>query len=48
MHKTEVRERFISLGLEPTGTTPMALAEIMVADKARWEPINKESGFSAE
>jgi tripartite-type tricarboxylate transporter receptor subunit TctC len=42
----EVRERFLTLGYEPTGTTPEALAAIMAADTARWGPIIKRSGFS--
>jgi tripartite-type tricarboxylate transporter receptor subunit TctC len=42
----KVRERFLALGYEPTGTTPEALAAIMAADTARWEPIIKRSGFS--
>ncbi len=44
----EIRERFLSLGVEPTGTTPKALAAIMAADTARWAPIVKASGFTAE
>ena len=44
----EFREKFIALGLEPTGTTPQALAAIMAADTARWRPIIKASGFTAE
>ena len=43
-----VRERLLALGLEPTGTTPEALAAIMAADTARWAPIIKAAGFSAE
>jgi tripartite-type tricarboxylate transporter receptor subunit TctC len=42
------REKFMALGLEPTGTTPQALAAIMAADTARWRPIIKAAGFSAE
>lgn len=42
----EIRERLLSLGYEPTGTTPEALAAIMAADTARWAPIIKRSGFS--
>ncbi len=42
----EVRERFLTLGYEPTGTTPEALAAIMAADTARWEPVIRRSGFS--
>jgi tripartite-type tricarboxylate transporter receptor subunit TctC len=44
----EIRDRFTALGLEPTGTTPEALAAIMAADTARWAPIIKASGFTAE
>jgi tripartite-type tricarboxylate transporter receptor subunit TctC len=42
----EVKERSLSLGYEPTGATPEALAAIMAADTARWGPIIKRSGFS--
>jgi tripartite-type tricarboxylate transporter receptor subunit TctC len=45
---TELHERFINLGYEPTGTTPEQLAAIMVADTARWGPIIKASGFTAD
>jgi tripartite-type tricarboxylate transporter receptor subunit TctC len=48
LRKPEIRERFLSLGVEPTGTTPEALAAIMAADTARWAPIIKASGFTAE
>jgi tripartite-type tricarboxylate transporter receptor subunit TctC len=44
----EVKERFLSLGVEPTGTTPEELAAIMAADTARWAPVIKASGFVAE
>ena len=44
----QIRERFVALGLEPTGTTPRELAAIMAADSARWAPIVKAAGFSAE
>ena len=44
----ELRGRLIDLGLEPTGTTPEALAAIIAADTARWAPIVKASGFSAD
>jgi tripartite-type tricarboxylate transporter receptor subunit TctC len=48
LRRPEIRERFLSLGVEPTGTTPEALAAIMAADTARWAPIIKASGFTAE
>ncbi len=44
----EIKEKLINLGLEPTGTTPEALAAIMAADTARWAPIVKASGFTAD
>jgi len=44
----EVTQKFIAVGLEPTGTTPEELAAIMAADAARWDPIIKASGFSAD
>jgi len=43
-----VREKFVSLGLEPTGTTPEEFAAIMRADTARWAAIFKASGFTAD
>ena len=44
----ELRERFVNLGYEPTGTTPEQLAAIMAADTARWGPVIKASGFTAD
>ncbi len=44
----DVRDRLLNLGYEPTGTTPEELSTIMVADTARWGPIIKASGFTAE
>ena len=44
----ELREKFLALGLEPTGTTPQTLAAIMAADTARWAPIIKAAGFTVE
>lgn len=43
-----IREKYLSLGVEPTGTTPEELAAIMAADTARWAPIIKASGFTAD
>jgi tripartite-type tricarboxylate transporter receptor subunit TctC len=48
LRNPELRERFLNLGYEPTGTTPEQLAAIMVADTARWGPIIKASGFTAD
>ena len=43
-----VQEKFVGLGIEPTGTTPEELAAIMAADTARWAPVLKAAGFSAD
>lgn len=43
-----IRDKYRALGVEPTGSTPEELAAIMAADTARWAPIVKASGFSAE
>lgn len=44
----ELAEKLAALGLEPTGTTPEALASIMADDIKRWRPIVKASGFVPE
>jgi tripartite-type tricarboxylate transporter receptor subunit TctC len=43
-----IREKFLDLGLEPTGTTPDELAAIIAADTAHWKPIVKAAGFAAD
>lgn len=43
-----IREKYLALGVEPTGTTPEELAAIIAADTARWAPIIKASGFSVD
>ncbi|MFO1313397.1 MAG: tripartite tricarboxylate transporter substrate-binding protein [Burkholderiales bacterium] len=43
-----IRDQYWALGVEPTGTNAEELAAIMVADTARWAPIIKASGFSAD
>jgi tripartite-type tricarboxylate transporter receptor subunit TctC len=48
LRMTEIRDRFLGLGFEPTGTTPEELGAIMAADTARWAPIIKASGFTAD
>lgn len=44
----EVRVRLHAAGLDATGTTPRALAAIIVADIAYWQPIIRASGFSGD
>ena len=44
----DVRERFLSWGLQPTGTSATEFAAIQKADSERWAPAVKASGFSAD
>ena len=44
----DLRERFLKLGLEPTGGSAADLAARMAQDTARWAPIVKASGFRAD
>jgi len=34
--------------VEPTGTTPEALAAIIAADTVRWAPVVKAAGFTLD
>lgn len=46
LREPATRERFEKIGLEPTGTTPTELAQIIKADRERWTPVVKASGFT--
>lgn len=43
-----LREKLLSLDIEPTGTTPAALAAIVAADTAHWRKLIQETGFGGE
>jgi tripartite-type tricarboxylate transporter receptor subunit TctC len=43
-----MRDKFMDLGVEPTGTTPEELAAIIAADTASWGQVIKAVGFAAE
>lgn len=43
-----LREKFVNLGFEPTGTSASELAALMAADAARWGHIIKATGFTAD
>ena len=43
--RPDIRERVLTLGVEPTGTGPEALAKIQHDDIDRWAPAVKASGF---
>jgi tripartite-type tricarboxylate transporter receptor subunit TctC len=44
----ELRERFLKLGLEPTGGSPGDLAATMKRDTERWAPVVRASGFRGD
>jgi tripartite-type tricarboxylate transporter receptor subunit TctC len=44
----DVRERFLKLGLEPSGGSVADLAAIMKRDTERWAPVVKASGFRGD
>jgi tripartite-type tricarboxylate transporter receptor subunit TctC len=46
MREPANKERINKLGMEPTGTTPAELAAIMKADREKWAPVVKASGFT--
>ena len=46
--QAELRERFLKVGLEPTGGSAQDLADIMKRDTDRWGPVVKASGFKAD
>jgi tripartite-type tricarboxylate transporter receptor subunit TctC len=48
VHSPEVLEHLQAAGLEPTGTTPEALAAIIAADIKRWRPVVERSGIVIE
>jgi tripartite-type tricarboxylate transporter receptor subunit TctC len=44
----DVSKRFLTWGLQPTGTTAAEFAAIQKADSERWAPAVKASKFSAD
>jgi tripartite-type tricarboxylate transporter receptor subunit TctC len=44
----DVRHRFLAFGLQPTGTSAAALADIQKDDSEKWAPAVKASGFRPE
>jgi tripartite-type tricarboxylate transporter receptor subunit TctC len=48
LRNPEFREKLVRIGLEPSGTTPEALAAIIAADTERWGPIIRAAGFSID
>jgi tripartite-type tricarboxylate transporter receptor subunit TctC len=44
----DIAERLTRLGLDPAPTTPEEFGRIVAADYAKWGPVVKASGFTAE
>jgi tripartite-type tricarboxylate transporter receptor subunit TctC len=44
----ELREKFIKMGLEPTGGTPAELSAVIKRDTERWAVVVKASGFKGD
>ncbi len=44
----DVRDRMLSFGLQPTGTSPEEFAQIVKSDSELWGPAVKASGFKPE
>jgi tripartite-type tricarboxylate transporter receptor subunit TctC len=43
--KPEVREKLLTIGLIPVGSTPQALTQELAANTAFWQPIVKATGY---
>lgn len=48
MAKTEVRERLINLGFEPTSSSPKEFDRFIQADYVKWGAVVKEAGMVAQ
>ena len=48
LNSPDVAERLTKLGLDPATTTPEEFARIVASDYAKWGPIVKATGFTAE
>ena len=44
----DVEQRFLAFGLQPTGTSAAAFADIQKDDSEKWAPAVKASGFRPE
>jgi tripartite-type tricarboxylate transporter receptor subunit TctC len=48
VHSSDVEHRFLAFGLQPTGTSAAAFADIQKDDSEKWAPAVKASGFRPE
>jgi tripartite-type tricarboxylate transporter receptor subunit TctC len=48
VRSSDVEHRFLAFGLQPTGTSAAAFADIQKDDSEKWAPAVKASGFKPE
>jgi tripartite-type tricarboxylate transporter receptor subunit TctC len=48
LQSPDVADKLSRLGMDPATTTPAEFARILAADYAKWGPIVKRSGFTAD
>ena len=48
LNRPDIRERLVSLGLEPATTTPEGLAALMRTDREKWVKLIAQAGIKAE
>jgi tripartite-type tricarboxylate transporter receptor subunit TctC len=48
LQSPDVAEKLSRLGMDPATGTPAEFARILAADYAKWGPIVKRSGFTAD
>jgi tripartite-type tricarboxylate transporter receptor subunit TctC len=48
VRSSDVEQRFLAFGLQPTGTSAAAFADIQKDDSEKWAPAVKASGFKPE
>lgn len=48
LNSPEIAQRLTNLGLDPVTSTPEEFGRILAADYAKWGPVVKASGFTAE
>jgi tripartite-type tricarboxylate transporter receptor subunit TctC len=46
--KPEIREKLLTIGLIPVGSTQQALVQEIAVDTALWEPIVKATGYKID
>lgn len=48
IHAPEVHKKLVDFGIEPVGSTPEQLAELLTAEKARWQKLIRDLNITLE